>query len=305
MGIIAASIAALSLAILAIALVTYRNIKVTARDAEYARRIGYASRKDGTRGAYEPKTGLGRTMSARLTRTGADISLPAALCALALACLVAGFGLYALFGAIGFFAGVVVVVAGTYGLVGYLGGRRAKSFGSQLADVLPMAAQHLRSGMSVETAFASVARYIPEPAKGEFSRMSDEVRFGRLSLDKAFDNMAARTGDEDARFLATAIGVQKVGGGNLADLLDSSAERIEAKKELQGDIDAITSQGRWASKFVSIFPFLILAVVVFGAPDIGADFWASPLWPLVVAAIVVLDVLSLLAIRHIYKMPTN
>ena len=303
MQIVAASVAALSLAALVVALVAYRNIKVSARDADYARRIGYASRAG--KPAWEPKTGIGRTASSLLARSGTEVSAPVALASLAIACLVAGLGFYALFGWAGFCLGIVAVVVGIWGTVSYLGRRRAKSFGRQLADILPMVAQHLRAGMSVESAFASVARYVPEPAKSELQRVSDEVRYGRAPLEKALENMALRTGDKDAAFLSVAVGVQKIGGGNLADLLDSSAERIEAKQELQGDIDAITSQGRWASKFIAVIPFVILAIVVLGAPDIGADFWASPLWPLVVASIAALDALALVSIRRIYKMPTD
>ena len=80
---------------------------------------------------------------------------------------------------------------------------------------------------------------------------------------------------------------------------------MESTQELQGDIDAITSQGRYASKFIAVFPFLVLAVVVFGAPDIGAAFWASLYWPLVVAGLIVLDAAALVAVRRIYKMPTD
>ena len=99
--------------------------------------------------------------------------------------------------------------------------------------------------------------------------------------------LAERTGNKDAEFLAVAVGVQKIGGGNLAELLESTAERIESKQELQGDIDAITSQGRYASKFIAVFPFLVLGAVVLGAPDRGAAFWASAWWPLVLAALAV------------------
>lgn len=298
------AIMALALATLAFALVMFWNIQVASRDAEYARRIGYAARTK-AENAREPRTGFGRSFSSSLTRAGIEARPSAVLVATASACMLAGSLLYFAFGAAGFFAGVACVSVGARALMGYLGARRAKSFGRQLADALPMASQHLRAGMSVETAFASVARFVPQPAKDEFQRVADEVRFGRVPIDKALGHMAARTGNTDAEFLATAVGVQKVGGGNLAELLESTAARMESTQELQGDIEAITSQGRYASKFIAVFPLLVLAVVVFGAPDIGAAFWASPYWPLVVAALIVLDAAALVAVRRIYKMPTD
>lgn len=298
------AIMALALATLAFALVTYWNISVASRDAEYARRIGYTARTSAEI-AREPRTGFGRSFSANLTRAGIEAKPSAVLTAVASACMLAGSMLYFAFGAAGFLAGVASVAVGARAIMGYLGARRAKSFGRQLADALPMTAQHLRVGMSVETAFASVARFVPQPAKDEFQRVADEVRFGRVPIDKALGRMAARTGNKDAEFLAVAVGVQKIGGGNLAELLESTAARMESTQELQGDIDAITSQGRYASKFIAVFPFLVLAVVVFGAPDIGTAFWASPWWPLVVSALIVLDAAALVAVRRIYKMPTD
>ena len=297
----ATAVVALALAALACALVAYRHISVASRDAEYSRRIGYSAR--GNTAAPEPRTGFGRALSASLTRAGVEAS-PAARTA-AGACLVVGGLLHLAIGPAGLPLGIACGAVAARALVAHLGARRARSFGRQLADALPMAAQHLRAGMSVETAFASVARFLPEPAKGEIQRVSDEVRFGRVPIDEALARMAERTGDKDAEFLATAVGVQKVGGGNLAELLESTAERIESKQELQGDIDAITSQGRYASKFIAVFPFLVLGVVVFGAPDIGAAWWASPYWPVVVAALAALDVSALVAVRRIYKMPTD
>lgn len=304
MNIAATAIMALALATLAFALVMFWNIQVASHDAEYARRIGYTARMS-AENTREPKTGFGRSFSAGLTRAGIETRPFAVLAAVASACMLVGSLLYLVLGAAGFVAGIACAAVGARALMGYLGARRAKSFGRQLADALPMTAQHLRAGMSVETAFASVARFVPQPAKDEFQRVADEVRFGRVPIDKALGHMAVRTGDKDAEFLATAVGVQKIGGGNLAELLESTAARMESTQELQGDIDAITSQGRYASKFIAVFPFLVLGVVVFGAPDIGAAFWASPYWPLVVVALIVLDAAALVAVRRIYKMPTD
>lgn len=300
----ATAIVATALAALAFALIVFRNIRVASRDAEYARRIGYAARAD-IEGARKPRTGFARSLSTSLTRAGIDAKPSTVLAAVASACLLTGSLLSFVLGATGFLAGVACVAAVARAFMGYMSAKRAKSFGRQLADALPMTAQHLRAGMSIETAFASIARFVSQPAKDELQRVADEVRFARVPIDKALEHMAARTGDKDARFLATAVSVQKVGGGNLAELLESAAARMESAQELQGDIDAITSQGRYASKFIAVFPLLVLAVVVFGAPDIGAAFWASPYWPLVMAALIALDAAALVAVRRIYKMPTD
>lgn len=299
----ATAIAATALATLAFALVVFRNIQVAARDAEYARRIGYPTRSVADAG-HEPKARFARSLSTGLARAGIDAE-PSALLAAAGACVLAGSLLHPVLGAAGFPAGVACAAVGARALVRHAGAKRARSFGRQLADALPMAAQHLRAGTSLETAFVSIARFVSQPAKSELQRVADEVRFGRVPIDEALGHMAARTADKDAEFLSVAVGVQRIGGGNLADLLESTAARMAAKQELRDDIDAITSQGRYASKLIAACPFLVLAVVVLGAPDIGTAFWASPYWPLVMAALIALDVAALAAIRRIYKMPID
>lgn len=303
MKIASAAIVSLAVGTLAFALVAYWNIRVASRDEEHARRIGHLpSERPESR---IPGADAVRPFSAILAGVGAGAKPAAVLAAFAGIGLIVGGLLYPALGLPGPLLGVACAAVGVRAFAVYREAKRAKAFGRQLPDMLLMAAQNLSAGMSVETAFASVARFAPQPAKDEFQKVSDEVRFGRIPIDKALERMAARTGDKEAGFLAVAVGVQKIGGGNLAELLQSTAMRIESKQELQGDIDAITSQGRYASKFIALFPFLVLGTVVFGAPDIGAAFWASPYWPFVLAALAALDAAALVAVRRIYRMPTD
>lgn len=303
MKIVAAAIVSLALGTLAFALIAYWNIRVASRDKDYARRIGYPPSERLASRALEANER--RPFSAILAGESFGTKPLAALAAFAGIGLLAGSLLCPVLGPSGPLLGAACAAVGSRAFAARQKAKRKKAFSGQLADALLMAAQNLSAGMSVEAAFASVARFAPQPAKSEFRKVSDEVRFGRVPVEKALERMAMRTGDKEAGFLAVAVGVQKIGGGNLAELLQSTAMRIESKQELQGDIDAITSQGRYASKFIALFPFLVLGTVVFGAPDIGAAFWASPYWPLVLAALTALDAAALVAVRRIYRMPTD
>lgn len=183
-----------------------------------------------------------------------------------------------------------------------LGRRRIKAFDRQFSAALMMVAQSVSSGMSAESAFTSVSEYASDPLKHELSRMMSEVRYGGIALDAALTRLAKRTGSDDVRFLATVTRVQKIGGGSLSEVLTSTSQKIQARIRLRGLVDSVTSSARWTSKVVAIIPFIVLAALVFGAPDIGQTFWEFSLWPLIVIAIAVLDACGLFTMRRLYQM---
>lgn len=299
-----ATIAAASAAILVAVMIVNRNIRVEESDRERAARM--AAELKGASDKASARTGIRDSAAGRIsalaTEAGIDAGASDVLGALAGLALV-GFALgYLVAGAL---FGVACALCAPALAVVALRARatsRAKAFDRQFSGALMMVAQSMASGMSVETAFASVARYSPEPLKSELVRMSAEVRFGRLPLDVALARLAERTGSNDVAFLATVTRVQKTSGGGLSSVLESTAKRLEARIRLRGLVDSVTSSARWTSKLIAAIPFVVLAALVFGAPDIGKTFWESPAWPSVVIAIAVLDVLGLYVMKRLYQM---
>lgn len=296
--------AAVSAVILVVVAIINRNIKVEESDRERALRMARelkgaedkANTPSGIRGAVSHR------LSALATEAGLDAKAPEVLGALAGLSMVAfGIGYMA---ADLLFALAFAISAPILAVIGLRAkaANRAKAFDRQFASALMMTAQSMASGMSVETAFDSVARYSPEPLKSELVRMSAEVRFGRLPLDAALARLAERTGSSDVAFLATVTKVHRSNGGSLSNVLRSTANRLEARIRLRGIVDSVTSSARWTSKLIAVIPFAILAVLVFGAPDIGKTFWESAAWPLVIVAMTVLDVLGLFIMSRMYKM---
>lgn len=290
--------------ILVVVAIINRNIRVEESDRERALRM--ARELKGASDKASSHTGIRNSaahrISALATEAGIDAKVPEVLGALtglvligfAIGYLVTG----VLFGIVCALCVPVLVIVGLRAKAT----NRAKAFDRQFSGALMMVAQSMASGMSVETAFASVARYSPEPLKGELVRMSAEVRFGRLPLDVALARLAERTGSNDVAFLATVTRVQKTSGGGLSSVLESTAKRLEARIRLRGLVDSVTSSARWTSKIIAAIPFVVLAALVFGAPDIGKTFWESPAWPSVIVAIAVLDVLGLYVMKRLYQM---
>lgn len=172
----------------------------------------------------------------------------------------------------------------------------------QLADVLPLVAEMLRGGASPESAFATVASCTADPLGGELSRASREVAAANRTLPQALESLAKRAKDADLELLASAVAVQKEGGGNLADVLDSLALTVQKKTEMRGHVEAITSSARMSAALVGCMPPALLALLSLASPSYMADFWASSVWPGILAAVAVLDLAGLAVIRRLYDL---
>lgn len=172
----------------------------------------------------------------------------------------------------------------------------------QLADVLPLVAEMLRGGASPESAFATVASCTADPLGGELSRASREVAAANHTLPQALESLAKRAKDADLELLASAVAVQKEGGGNLADVLDSLALTVQKKTEMRGHVEAITSSARMSAVLVGCMPPALLTLLSLASPSYMADFWASGVWPGILAAVAVLDLTGLAAIRRLYDL---
>ena len=176
----------------------------------------------------------------------------------------------------------------------------------QLADALPLVAEMLRGGASPESAFATVASCAADPLGGELSRAAREVAAANRTLPQALDSLAKRTKDAtkdaDLDLLASAVTVQKDGGGNLADVLDSLALTVQKKTEMRGHVEAITSSARMSATLVGCLPPVLLALLSLASPSYMADFWASGVWPGILALVTVLDLTGLAVIRRLYDL---
>ena len=101
--------------------------------------------------------------------------------------------------------------------------------------------------------------------------------------------------------MADAVAVQKEGGGNLADVLESIGKAIADKEQAKGHLESITSSARLSAALVAATPPLLLALLSTASPTYMADFWNSPLWPTVIALAAFLDLSGLFCIRRLYR----
>jgi tight adherence protein B len=66
---------------------------------------------------------------------------------------------------------------------------------------------------------------------------------------------------DDMRFLATAILLQKESGGNLAQILDKTANVIRERARLRGQLRIYTAQGRITGYLLGGAPFIMFGLM--------------------------------------------
>lgn len=143
--------------------------------------------------------------------------------------------------------------------------RRLKAFDAGLADAIDMMARALRAGHSMSASINVVAEQSLEPVRSEFSEVFKQQNFG-LPLRDAMSQMMDRVPSQDLRVLVTGILVQKETGGNLAEILDRTAQTIRERIKIQGEIRTHTAQGRMTGYILCALPIVMLIVINFINP---------------------------------------
>jgi len=137
--------------------------------------------------------------------------------------------------------------------------RRMSRFNDQLLDLITLISNSLKSGYGFAQSLQLVADEADPPAQDEFNRVIRENNLG-LPLNQALQRLVERMDSEDLDLMVTAVLIQRQIGGNLSQVLDSIAETIRERIRLQGQIDALTAQGKLGGLIISLLPFGLAGV---------------------------------------------
>ncbi|HKR98044.1 MAG TPA: type II secretion system F family protein [Candidatus Dormibacteraeota bacterium] len=167
------------------------------------------------------------------------------------------------FGSIIFLAATPVVVWFLSGLfLRFRQRRRTRAFNNQLGDTMVLMSNALKAGHSFAQALNTVAKNASPPIADEFARATREIALG-ISVDDAMQHMVARNKSEDFDLMVTAVQIQRVVGGNLAEILDTIAFTIRERVRIQGEIRTLTAQARASGFIITGLPvFLAFALSV-------------------------------------------
>jgi tight adherence protein B len=175
---------------------------------------------------------------------------------------------------------------------------RFRLFLQKLPDAIDLMVSALRAGNSTMGALGIVANDAPEPIRREFRTCFDEQSYG-VDMRSAMGNMVDRVPLPDVRIITTAILIQKESGGNLAEVLDKTAEVIRDRFRVQDQIRVHTAQGRITGGILTALPIGIGVLLSFSNPAYLTLLFTEPLGHKMLAAGAVMNVIGWLLIRKI------
>jgi tight adherence protein B len=151
---------------------------------------------------------------------------------------------------------LVAVLLGILGPLGYLSVKatlRTRKFLSQLPDTLQLLAGSLSAGYSLPQAVDAVVRQGSPPMSEELHKALVEARLG-APIEDALEDVADRMGSKDFRWVVMAIRIQRQVGGNLAEVLSTTAATLRERERLRRQVQVLSAEGR------------LSAYVLFGLP---------------------------------------
>lgn len=138
---------------------------------------------------------------------------------------------------------------------------RGKKLNHQLPEALNMISNGIRAGYSFTQAMTAVSKELPPPISDEFRKVIRDNALGK-PMEAALLHMTERTEDEDIDMFVTALIIQRQVGGNLTEILDTICNTIRERVRIKGEINTLTSQGKFSAVIVSIVPIAI-AIIIF------------------------------------------
>jgi len=152
--------------------------------------------------------------------------------------------------------GLVLAVGGFAASAAWLsvkGRRRLRAFDERLPSALQLVASSLRSGFSLAQALDGVVQEGVEPIAGEFNRALSESRLG-MPLEDALDGISDRMASTDWSWVVMAIRIQREVGGNLAEILLTTAGVMRERARLRRQVKALSAEGRLSAYVLLALP---------------------------------------------------
>jgi tight adherence protein B len=195
---------------------------------------------------------------------------------------------------------LIMAVAGPlpYLYVLYRKAQRMKAFSQEFPDALDLLVSALRAGLSFAAAMQIVSEESPEPIRSEFAVTVEEQALG-LDFREALVNLTRRVDSLDLRFFVTAVILQRDTGGNLAEILESTARLIRERFKVLGDIRTFTAHGRLTGTFLMLLPAAMALFTWALNPDYFKPMLEADGGRNLLIAAAIMQILGMLVIRRI------
>ncbi|MCS6901410.1 MAG: type II secretion system F family protein [Myxococcales bacterium] len=132
--------------------------------------------------------------------------------------------------------------------------KRVLAIEAQVDGFLMALSNALKATPSVADAFISIQPLIPPPLQQEIELAIKEMRLGS-SLDQSLLHMAGRVGSRQFDTALSAVLIGRQLGGNLPQILDTTASTFREMARLEGFVRSKTAEGKAQLFVLAVFPF--------------------------------------------------
>jgi tight adherence protein B len=144
--------------------------------------------------------------------------------------------------------------------------QRFRQLEFQFSDALDSLSRALRAGQTFGAGMELVANECSEPLAQELRRTCSEWKLG-LAWDQALENFALRVPLLEIRLFVAAVILQTRFGGKLNEILEELAKTIRDSLALQGELRAVSAQGRLTGAVLTLLPLIIAAIMFLTNPS--------------------------------------
>ncbi len=176
--------------------------------------------------------------------------------------------------------------------------KRMRKFEEQLPDGLMMLSGAMRAGASLNIALEGLVKEQPAPLSQEFELFMREQRIG-VEFEKSLANMEKRLPIQDFAMLTSALRINREIGGNLAEILESLAETLRRKQQMEGKIDSLTAQGKLQGIVMTGLPVLLGVLLYFLEKESMEKLWTTTIGWVVLGIIIIMEFMGYVMIRKI------
>ena len=179
----------------------------------------------------------------------------------------------------------------------YKRSERRSRFEVLFPDALDLMSYSLKAGHSIVASFKMVAEEMADPVGEEFSRVVEELNFGR-DLNSALKSLAHRIDSSELRYFVTSVIIQRETGGNLVEMLVKIAEVIRRKFRFREKVKTLAAEGKISASILLALPFCAGAAILTLNPDYIRVLVDDPLGPYVVTvALIMMSIGSFIMYR--------
>lgn len=184
--------------------------------------------------------------------------------------------------------------------------KKEREFEIQFRECIMAVATALKAGYSLENAFAESIGDM-RVMFGEKSNIVGKLQWmcrgiqNNQSIEIVLEGLSKRSGSEVVRDFTEIIKIATLNGGNLVEIIGSTADLMNRERQTMEEIADMVSGKKMEGKIMSLIPFLMIAYVQFGSPGYFDGLYHNLPGVLIMSVCLILYLLAIISMEKILE----